>query len=119
MFPGTTVRISEGAHLGHGCTIHGATIGKNSLIGISAVVLDDAEIGNELNKIPPNEYVPAVLIKFLLVFFIMISPLALVRFYVIFFLFSIKYSLLITLDILIRYFFNKFSGLHPILVHAN
>ena len=47
MFPGTTVRISEGAHLGHGCTIHGATIGKNSLIGISAVVLDDAEIGNE------------------------------------------------------------------------
>ena len=47
MFPRTTVRIYEGAHLGHGCTIHGATIGKNSLIGINAVVLDDAEIGNE------------------------------------------------------------------------
>ena len=47
MFPETTVYISEGAHLGHGCTIHGAKIGKNSMIGINAVILDDAEIGNE------------------------------------------------------------------------
>ena len=47
MFPGTTVYISEGAHLGHGCTIHGANIGRNSMIGINAVILDDAEIGNE------------------------------------------------------------------------
>ena len=47
MFPGTTVHISQGAHLGHGCTIHGATIGENTMIGINAVILDDAEIGNE------------------------------------------------------------------------
>ena len=47
MFPGTTVYISEEAHLGHGCTIHGAKIGRNSMIGINAVILDDAEIGNE------------------------------------------------------------------------
>ena len=47
MFPGTTVHISKGAHLGHGCTIHGATIGENTMIGINAVILDDAEIGNE------------------------------------------------------------------------
>jgi len=47
MFPGTTVHISQGAHLGHGCTIHGANIGENTMIGINAVILDDAEIGNE------------------------------------------------------------------------
>ena len=47
MFPGVTVTINEGAHLGHGCIIHGATIGCNSLIGMNAVILDDAKIGKE------------------------------------------------------------------------
>ena len=47
MFPGVTVTINEGAHLGHGCIIHGATIGCNSLIGMNAVILDDAIIGKE------------------------------------------------------------------------
>jgi phenylacetic acid degradation protein/carnitine operon protein CaiE len=47
MFPGLTVTINEGAHLGHGCIIHGATIGCNSLIGMNAVILDDAIIGKE------------------------------------------------------------------------
>lgn len=47
MFPGETVTINEGAHLGHGCIVHGATIGYNSLIGMNAVILDDAIIGNE------------------------------------------------------------------------
>ena len=32
MFPGTTVIIEEGAHLGHGCIVHGGKIGKNALI---------------------------------------------------------------------------------------
>lgn len=47
MFPGVTVTINEGAHLGHGCIIHGATIGCNSLIGMNAVILDDAIVGKE------------------------------------------------------------------------
>ena len=47
MFPGVTVTINEGAHLGHGCIVHGATIGYNSLIGMNAVILDDAIIGDE------------------------------------------------------------------------
>ena len=47
MFPGEIVTINEGAHLGHGCIVHGATIGYNSLIGMNAVILDDAIIGNE------------------------------------------------------------------------
>jgi carbonic anhydrase/acetyltransferase-like protein (isoleucine patch superfamily) len=47
MFPGVIVTINEGAHLGHGCVVHGATIGYNSLIGMNAVILDDAIIGDE------------------------------------------------------------------------
>jgi len=47
MFPGLTVTLHESAHIGHGAIIHGATIGKNSLIGMNAVVMDKAEIGNE------------------------------------------------------------------------
>lgn len=32
MFPGLTVLLKEGAHIGHIATIHGATIGKNCLL---------------------------------------------------------------------------------------
>jgi phenylacetic acid degradation protein len=47
MFPGTTVLLREGAHIGHGAVIHGATIGQNSLIGMNSVIMDDAVIGEE------------------------------------------------------------------------
>jgi phenylacetic acid degradation protein/carnitine operon protein CaiE len=45
MFPGTMVKLCEGAHIGHGAIIHGAKIGKNALIGMNAVVMDNVEIG--------------------------------------------------------------------------
>lgn len=44
-FPGVTVRLEEGAHIGHGAIIHGAHIGRNCLIGMNSVVMDDARIG--------------------------------------------------------------------------
>lgn len=47
MFPGVTVLLKEAAHIGHGAIIHGATIGKNSLIGMNAVIMDNVEIGDE------------------------------------------------------------------------
>ena len=47
MFPGTTVRLKEGAHIGHGAIIHGGTIGKNSLIGMNSVIMDDVIIEDE------------------------------------------------------------------------
>lgn len=47
MFPGVTVRLKEGAHIGHGAVIHGATIGQNALIGMNAVIMDRVEIGDE------------------------------------------------------------------------
>ncbi len=45
MFPGTTMYLREGAHIGHGAIIHGANIGRNTLVGMNAVVMDDAKIG--------------------------------------------------------------------------
>jgi len=45
MFPGTTVHLYEGAHVGHGAIIHGATLKENCLIGMNAVVMDNAIVG--------------------------------------------------------------------------
>jgi phenylacetic acid degradation protein len=45
MFPGTTVTLEEGAHIGHGAVIHGSTIGKNVLVGMNAVVMDHVVVG--------------------------------------------------------------------------
>ncbi len=47
MFPGVTVVLKEGAHIGHGAVIHGAVIGKNSLVGMNAVIMDDVQLGDE------------------------------------------------------------------------
>jgi phenylacetic acid degradation protein/carnitine operon protein CaiE len=47
MFPGVTVVLKEGAHIGHGAIIHGAEIGRNALIGMNSVIMDDAVIGDE------------------------------------------------------------------------
>jgi carbonic anhydrase/acetyltransferase-like protein (isoleucine patch superfamily) len=47
MFPGKTVTLKKGAHVGHGAVIHGGTLGENCLIGMNAVVMDDVEIGEE------------------------------------------------------------------------
>tara|TARA_B100001758_G_scaffold247921_1_gene268562 strand:+ start:5473 stop:6066 length:594 start_codon:yes stop_codon:yes gene_type:complete len=47
IFPGKDVLLQKNAHIGHGAIIHGANIGANSMIGMNAVVMDDAEIGNE------------------------------------------------------------------------
>jgi carbonic anhydrase/acetyltransferase-like protein (isoleucine patch superfamily) len=47
MFPGTTVLLKKGAHIGHGAIIHGGIIGENCLIGMNSVVMDDVEIGDE------------------------------------------------------------------------
>lgn len=47
MFPGTTVLLKKGAHIGHGAIVHGGTIGENCLIGMNAVIMDEVIIENE------------------------------------------------------------------------
>lgn len=64
MFPGVTVLLKEEAHIGHGAIIHGATIGKNCLIGMNSVIMDNVELGNEcivgaLTFIKQDEKIPA------------------------------------------------------------
>lgn len=47
MFPGTTVTMKQGAHMGHGSILHGGTIGENTLIGMNAVIMDEVVIEEE------------------------------------------------------------------------
>lgn len=47
MFPGKSIILKESAHVGHGAIIHGANLGRNCLIGMNTVIMDDAEIGDE------------------------------------------------------------------------
>jgi phenylacetic acid degradation protein len=47
MFPGVTVVLKEGAHIGHGAVIHGATIGRNCLVGMNSVIMDNVVLGDE------------------------------------------------------------------------
>ena len=77
MFPGVTVLLKEGAHIGHGAIIHGATIGRNCLVGMNAVIMDEVDLGDESivgalcfirqgEKIPPRSLVvgnPAKIVR--------------------------------------------------------
>jgi len=63
MFPGVTMTLQEAAHIGHGAIIHGATIGKNTLVGMNSVIMDDVIIGDEciigaLSFIKAKEKIP-------------------------------------------------------------
>lgn len=68
MFPGVMVLLKEAAHIGHGAVVHGATIGRNCLVGMNAVLMDEVELGDESivgalsflksgEKIPPRSLV--------------------------------------------------------------
>ena len=63
MFPGTTVTLKKGAHIGHGAIIHGGTIGENCLIGMNSVVMDDVNMEAEciigaLSFVPAKMHLP-------------------------------------------------------------
>lgn len=63
MFPGVTAKLEEAAHIGHGAIIHGAHIGKNVMVGMNAVIMDDVEVGDEciigaLSFVKANSIIP-------------------------------------------------------------
>lgn len=64
MFPGMTVRLEKDAHVGHGAIIHGASLGRNVLIGMGAVLMDEAYVGENsiigaLCFVPAGMQIPA------------------------------------------------------------
>ena len=63
-FPNGITLLKENTHVSHGAVIHGCTIGKNCMVGIQSVIMDNAEIGDEcmiaaLSYIKPNFKAPA------------------------------------------------------------
>ena len=44
-FPDTDTLVEEDGHIGHSAVLHGCTVRKNALIGMNAVIMDNAEIG--------------------------------------------------------------------------
>lgn len=63
MFPGLTVLLKEGAHIGHGAVIHGASVGRNCLVGMNSVLMDHVVVGDEsiigaLTMIKEGEQIP-------------------------------------------------------------
>jgi carbonic anhydrase/acetyltransferase-like protein (isoleucine patch superfamily) len=47
MFPGVIMVLEENSHIGHGAVVHGAHIGRNSLVGMNSVIMDDVDLGEE------------------------------------------------------------------------
>ena len=63
MFPGVTVVLETSAHVGHGAIVHGARIGRNALIGMNAVSMENADVGAEcvvgaLTFVPADMQIP-------------------------------------------------------------
>jgi len=46
-FPDKDCHLEPYSHIGHGAVLHGCYIGEHALVGMNAVVMDDAKIGAE------------------------------------------------------------------------
>lgn len=44
-FPASDTVIEENGHVGHGAVLHGCVVRRDALVGMNAVVMDEAEIG--------------------------------------------------------------------------
>lgn len=44
-FPNSDTVVEEDGHIGHGAVLHGCTIKKNALVGMNAVIMDGAVVG--------------------------------------------------------------------------
>ncbi|HEU4989447.1 MAG TPA: transferase hexapeptide repeat family protein [Gemmatimonadaceae bacterium] len=62
-FPGATAVLEDAAHMGHGSVLHGGRLGENVLVGMNAVIMDNAEVGagciiGALTFVPANMQIP-------------------------------------------------------------
>jgi phenylacetic acid degradation protein len=67
-FPNRDVVIEENGHIGHGAVLHGCTVRHDAMVGMNAVVMDEAEVGAQAivaacafvgagTKLPPRSLV--------------------------------------------------------------
>lgn len=70
-FPGMNSIVETNGHIGHGAILHGCRIGRDAMVGMNAVIMDEAEIGEmsiiaamafvrSAEKIPPRSLVVGV-----------------------------------------------------------
>ena len=46
-FPGREAVIAEDGHVGHGAVLHGCQVGRNALIGMNSVIMENVEVGED------------------------------------------------------------------------
>ena len=46
-FPASDTVVEEDGHIGHGAVLHGCVVRRGALVGMNAVVMDEAEIGEQ------------------------------------------------------------------------
>ena len=70
-FPGADTVVEAEGHIGHGSVLHGCTVRRGALVGMNAVVMDEADVGEQAivaasafvragMKIPPRMLVAGV-----------------------------------------------------------
>src|ERR1700752_4856719 len=46
-FPERDTVVEENGHIGHGAVLHSCTVRRDALVGMNAVVMDEAEVGEQ------------------------------------------------------------------------
>lgn len=70
-FPGADTVVETDGHIGHGAVLHGCIVRRGALVGMNAVVMDEAEIGEQAIvaasafvraglKVPPRSLIAGV-----------------------------------------------------------
>ena len=57
-FPNQDTLVEENGHIGHGAVLHSSTVRRDALVGMNAVVMDEAEVG-EAAIVAACAFVPA------------------------------------------------------------
>ncbi|MDO8283452.1 MAG: phenylacetic acid degradation protein PaaY [Rhodoferax sp.] len=57
-FPQQDTLVEENGHIGHGAVLHSCTVRRDALVGMNAVVMDEAEVG-ERAMVAACAFVPA------------------------------------------------------------
>jgi len=57
-FPNHEMVVEENGHIGHGAILHGCTVRRDALVGMNAVVMDEAEVGAQA-MVAACAFVPA------------------------------------------------------------